>query len=171
MVLEHQARVHNLITRAGFEARSAIFQDEAISRVLDRDPNYRSDSTLRRIERAGTELAEALFYSDEFPLNSEVVGTSRFSEQFSARGPHSKSGKSLYQLDLERRLFRYPLSYLIYTPEFNALPVAILEVVKAQASLRLKEGATPDKLSPLTEDARVAILEILRETKPDFLAK
>ena len=42
----------------------------------------------------------------------------------SARGPRDRRGRSLYQLDLDRRLLKYPCSYLIYSPAFDALAAA-----------------------------------------------
>ncbi len=169
MVLEHQARVHNLITRAAFEAKTAIFQDQGISRALDRDPNFRSESTLRRIERAGTDLLEAILYADEIPLRSPVNGTSKFAESFSRRSPTTAGGKSLFQLDLRTRLFRFPLSYLIYTPEFNNLPEPILAVVRSKLQAILNGESLSGSKVRLTEEDRAAILEILRETKTDML--
>ncbi|MFN9917716.1 MAG: hypothetical protein ACK53L_34335, partial [Pirellulaceae bacterium] len=62
MVLEHQTRVHNLMTRAHFETRLAIHQDRAINEALGRDPAFRSETTLRRIARVSRELLEGLLY-------------------------------------------------------------------------------------------------------------
>jgi hypothetical protein len=169
MVLEHQARVHNLITRANFETRTAIYQDQSISRALDRTADYRSESTLRRIAKASQELVEALLYVEETPLESEIDGPSAFSESFSKRGPFTKSGKSLYQMALKTRLFRYPLSYLIYSPEFAGLPTPVLDAVRKELHSLLVEPVPAEAKIQLTADTRNAILEILRETKADLL--
>lgn len=130
MVLEHQARVHNLITRAGFETRQAIYLDEVMNKALDRPAEYRSESTIRRIESAGNALLASLFMIDEFRLQAPVSGTSRFAEVFSEGGPRTKDGRSLRDLDLGTRLFRYPLSYLVYSPEFQALPDPMMTFLK-----------------------------------------
>jgi hypothetical protein len=169
MVLEHQARVHNLITRASFETRTAIFQDQAISRALDRSPDYRSESTLRRITKASQELLEALLYVDELPIESEIDGPSAFSEKFSQRGPQTKSGKSLFQTDLKKRLFRYPLSYMIYTQEFAGLPTPVLEVIRKELHGLLNEPSPAESKIQLSAESRCDIIEILRETKTDLL--
>ncbi len=169
MVLEHQARVHNLITRASFETRTAIFQDQAISKALARSPDYRSESTLRRITKASQELLEALLFVDELPIESEIDGPSAFSEKFSQRAPKTKSGKSLFQIDLKKRLFRYPLSYMVYTPEFSGLPQPVLEVIRKELHNILNEPTPADAKFQLTADSRRDIIEILRETKADLL--
>ena len=41
---------------------------------------------------------------------------------FPQRGPRDPKGRSLRDFDLETRLFRYPLSYMIYSAAFDALP-------------------------------------------------
>jgi hypothetical protein len=51
-----------------------------------------------------------------------VKDASTFAEAFAARGRADRPGRSLRQLDLERRLLRYKCSYMIYSAAFNALP-------------------------------------------------
>ena len=68
-------------------------------------------------------------------------------------------------------MFRYPLSYLIYSESFQALP----EVARGQVYLRLWEvlegGDTGDTFAHLSGRDRTAILEILEETEPGFAAQ
>ena len=47
-------------------------------------------------------------------------------------GPRDSQGRSLRDLDLQRRLFRYPCSYMIYTEAFDALPPNAREAVYAR---------------------------------------
>ncbi|MBU6238678.1 MAG: hypothetical protein KGQ51_12705, partial [Planctomycetes bacterium] len=112
LVLEHQTRVHNLITRANYETRQAVALDEAMNQALERPAEYRSESTQRRIASAANALAEALLLIDEPKFEDAVSGTSGFREIFQTMGPVSSNGQSLRQLDLTERLFRYPLSFL-----------------------------------------------------------
>jgi hypothetical protein len=161
LVLTHQAQVHNLMTAAGFEARVALFDEHA--RVSD--PASRQN-TLRRVKAAAEPLVRAMLFADEVPLPGRVGGTSSFTADFEARGVRDARGRSLRKLDLERRLFAYPLSYLIYSESFEALP----EVVKSYVYLRLSEvlSGTDKTIAHLTDDERQAIREILQDTKPDF---
>jgi hypothetical protein len=105
---------------------------------------------------------------DEFPLTSPVEGSSGFAASFSERGPKDSEGRSLYQLDLKRRLFKYPCSFLIYSQQFDALPVR----VKAYLGERLHAillGSEPVKgYERLSAEDRKAISQILIETKPEF---
>jgi hypothetical protein len=139
MTLEHQTQMTNLFTRLTWEAR-----------IDPRDP-----ALAARIE----EVVRYMLFLDERPLRAPVRGVSSFTETFPRKGPRDRKGRSLRDFDLEKRLFRYPLSYMVYSPQFDALPEAIRERVHR----RLIE------LSP--GDSRQVIVEILRDTKPGFFRK
>ena len=79
-------------------------------------------------------------------------------------------GRSLRQFDLKTRLFRTPLSYVVYSRHFDGLPPE----AKAQVYRRLWEVLTgKDQTKPfahLSAADRLAALEILRATKPGLPA-
>jgi len=108
MVLEHQVRIHNLITKANYEARQSIAMDEIMNQALGRERTYRSESTQRRINTAANALADGLFFRNEPHLESEVSGNSRFATTLAALGPSTEQNESLRELDLKTRLFRHP---------------------------------------------------------------
>lgn len=170
MVLEHQTDMHNLIARANYEARLAWHQNTIMNEALERPADYVSDSTRRRVDRVVDELLKYMLFTDEIELTDPIRGTSGFAERFSALGPRDSRGRSLRQLDLQRRLFRYPCSYLIYSEAFRGLP----ELVKDRVFERLKLillGDDPDPaFARLTAADRKAIFEILLETHPDARA-
>ncbi|HEX7796628.1 MAG TPA: hypothetical protein VF456_19835, partial [Vicinamibacterales bacterium] len=115
MVLEHQSRMANLLTRVGWETRVAL---------PARTPSSANPATSGlplRVREAITDLVDYLLFVDEAPFASHVVGSSGFTQRFSGMGPTDSRGRSLRQLDLERRMFRYPCSYMIYAPAFDAL--------------------------------------------------
>jgi hypothetical protein len=115
-------------------------------------------------------VVETLLFADEAKLTGPISGTSGFRADFESRGPFDKDGRSLRQFDLTRRLFKYPLSYVIYSQAFDRLPPQ----AKEQAFRRLWEvlsGADQSKqFDRLSANDRKAILEILLETKQDFAA-
>jgi hypothetical protein len=113
MVLEHQTKVHNVIVRAGFEARAALQLDAEMKKLLGESGAALGENTRK------------LLFADEFPLTSPVRGASPFAAEFAARGPKDAKGRSLRDLDLNTRLFKYPLSYLIYSDAFAALPAEL----------------------------------------------
>ena len=162
LILTHQARVHNLITIAGYEARIALFEES--NRQGARALSAR-DNTLRRVKASAEPLVRAMLFADEVPL-AGIRGSSSFAADFQTRGPRDARGRSLRQLDLEHRLFTYPLSYLIYSDSFDALP----DVVKSYVYGRFDEvlSGTDNTIAHLSEGQRRAIREILQDTKPDF---
>jgi len=174
MVLEHQAQMHNLITRASFETRRAKHHDDVMNAALKRPKDYCSDSTGRRIASAADKLVEYLLFKDEFRLTSPVAGVSGFADEFSTRGPRDSKGRSLRDFDLQTRMFKYPCSFLIYSEAFDALPPATLDVVYTRLLEVLNDSSEPaadDAFAHLSRADRIAIREILAETKPGFHAR
>ncbi|MGP0065815.1 MAG: hypothetical protein ACLQGP_19710 [Isosphaeraceae bacterium] len=168
MVLEHQAGMLNRLARAGMETRMALHYQREINKVLERPADERSDSSWSRIRNVGESVVQYMLFGDEARLTDRIEGTSSFAADFACRGPRDAKGRSLRDLDLKTRLFRYPCSYLIYSRAFDSLP----DPVKDHVYRRLWEildGRGSGKDDPhLTPEDRRAILEILRETKPDL---
>ena len=169
LAFEHQTFVHNLITKANFAARQALYYQAGLNRALGKPEDERLESTTRRIENAGEKLVQGLLMCREAPLAGPVVGTSGFAERFCQLGPRDRQGRSLRDLDLTTRLLMYPCSYLIYSPDFDGLPPVMKEFVarRLQEVLAGQGGADYAHLSVAD---RTAIAEILRETKPDLWA-
>jgi hypothetical protein len=151
MILGHQHHLHNLITVAGFNLRQST-----------------SESSLKEyLER----VVETMLFADAAPLTEPVKGTTTFAAEFSARGPRDSKGRSLYQLDLNRRLLQYPLSYLIYSKSFDGLPQPAREYVYRRLWEVLSGKDQSKPFAHLSEADRKAVLEILQETKPAFAAE
>jgi hypothetical protein len=67
---------------------------------------------------------------------------------------------------LNTRLFKYPLSYMIYTKAFDSLPQWDRDRIY-QRLYNVLAGKDPDpKFARLTADDRKNVLDILRDTKP-----
>ncbi|MGE0042241.1 MAG: hypothetical protein AB7H88_12050 [Vicinamibacterales bacterium] len=167
LVLAHQAYVHNLVTIAGYETRKAIYE-EGFTPDSERGPDGHAEATRRQIGRIVEPLVKALLFVKEAPLAAPIEGTSGFTADFQAKGKRDQQGRSLRDLDLHTRLFKYPLSYLIYSDGFNALP----DLAREQIYRRLGEVLSGADQSPdfkhLSAADRGTILEILRDTKPEF---
>jgi hypothetical protein len=131
MTLEHQS---GFINRAG---------------ALNVDP---SDAAL-------DEMADYMTFSDEVPLPVPVKGDSGFAAQFAARGPRDAKGRSLRAFDLKTRLFRYPLSYMIYSDAFAALKPEVKQKLWPRLHARLEKTAAG-------QDA-IAILAATKKDLPD----
>jgi hypothetical protein len=170
VVLQHQAHLHNLITRANYETRMALHYEQALNKELNRGADYRSDSTLSRVKSVGEPLVRGLLFSKEAPFQGPAAGTTSFAREFVARGPRDKQGRSLRELDLRKRLFRYPCSFLIYSEQFDGLPALAKEYVYRRLWEVLSGKDTTPQFAHLTPEDRQAITEILLETKPEFAA-
>ena len=141
MVLESQMEVQNVLTTTAYLARTADTPEEL------------ADAT--------EPLVEALLGVGEARLTSPVRGTSRFAEEYAARGP-------LYKLDLKTRLYRHGCSPLIASPSFRALP----DAARALVWTRIKEilsAETPEpRFAHLSKEDRAALAEVLARTEPEF---
>lgn len=164
MLLEHQTQMHNLVTRASYTTRQSLHQQEAMNEILDRPTGYRSESVTRRIHRAAEELLKYLFFYDEYPISSEIKGSSSFAVEFSSNATRDSKGRSLKDLDLERRLFRYPCSYLVYSESFLSLPEPVLTLIKSRMVEILSGEDRSEPFSHLFSEDRQDILTILSET-------
>ena len=157
MVLEHQTRMINLMVRIGWDVR-----------IAQHDGKLKEEE--KELDAEMDELAAYMLFGDEAPLKDAVTGVSTFAKTFPARGPRDKEGRSLRDFDLKTRLFRYPLSYMIYNPAFEGMP----DYARERVYRRLYETLTGTKTSigdfpvALSSTERSAILEILRETKPNL---
>ncbi len=156
MVLAHQAHMTNLITRIGWEARMA----EAAGLAPDRMPP--------RVREAAGDLVDYLLFIDEAPLAGGLEGSSGFAERFAEQGPRDTKGRSLRQLDLRQRLLRYPCSYMIYAPAFDALPPAAKRLIYGRMWQILAGDEPGTRYARLSQADREAIIEILRDTKDDL---
>ena len=123
---------------------------------------------MARVRDAAQDLVDYLLFVDEAPFVGKVQGSSGFTEKFSAHGPRDSKGRSLRQLDLTRRLMRYPCSYMIYTDAFDALPMSAKDLVYKRLWQVLNGEAKEPRYARFSLLDRQAIVEILRDTKKDL---
>lgn len=168
IALTHQTRIHNLITRANYETRRAIQDEENFQSEPPRSGEQYSGITVERIRAAVEPLVRGMFFVNEAPLTDSVRGASGFAEDFEKGGIRDRKGRSLKDLDLNRRFLRYPLSYLIYSEAFDALPPPAKDHFYERARKILSGPDTTD-FGHLSAEDRAAILEILEDTKPGFV--
>lgn len=153
MALEHQTHATNLITRLGWEARLAAAE---------------TPTNDARVREAAADLVDYFLFVDEAPLPDKVEGTSGFAEKFTARGPVDKTGRTLRQLDLGRRLMRYPCSYMIYSDAFEALPASAKTLAYQRFWQVLSGKDTNRRYARLSATDLRDVIDILRDTKKDL---
>ena len=146
LVFDHQQHMMNLLSRINAQAR------------------VRPDAPL---DAAVAEAVDYMLFVDEAPPGP-VAGGSGFSKVFSAGGQRDSKGRSLRDLDLTRRLMRYPCSYMIYSEAFDGLPAAAKGAVYKRLKDVLQGRDKAPRYARLSAADRQAVLEILRDTKRDF---
>lgn len=159
MVLEHQIDMHNYLSRLRFATRLA----------LRGDTKPADDRTPEQIISEEAELVvKQLLLSKETVLTAPIRGTSSFAKDFPEAGRRDSKQRSLRDLDLERRLFKFPCSYLIDSPVFDSLPPAAKKAVYRRLWEVLNNKDSGEDYAHLSGDDRRNIVDILRATKADL---
>jgi hypothetical protein len=153
LVFDHQLLMMDVLTRVGWDFRVALAEN--------RD--------LAMLARTVDEAVEYLLFAGEVQLEP-VRGTSGFAEAFANMGPHDERGRSLRQLQLDGRLMRYPLSYLIYSHAFDGLPAEARDALYRRLWAVLSGAVQSERYAHLSAADRAAIVEILVATKPGLPA-
>ena len=153
MTFEHQTQMQNMFTRLGW-----------VMRMNQHDG--KTDEAALRAEIDG--VVAYMLFADEVPLKEPMQGVSTFTKTFPQRGPRDRQGRSLRDFDLQTRLFRYPLSYVIYSAQFDQLPAAARERIYRRLYEVLSGKDERPQFARLTAADRRAILEILSQTKNDL---
>jgi hypothetical protein len=161
LVMEHQVNAQNAIVRFSYDTRTALAADPEGARAP-------SAATLARVEAAVEPLLETLLFVDQIDYAAPVSGLPEFTAQFASRAVRDAQGRSLRDLDLETRLFKYPLSYTIYSPSFDALPDAAKTAVYRRLAAILRGADGSGTFAGIAAADRAAIIEILAATKSDF---
>ena len=155
MVLAHQTQMHNWITLTNYTTR-----------IVLADPKQNTEAARKQIEGSAEKLVRYLLFTNEIPLQTPIAGTSDFARQFAARGPRDSQGRSLRDFDLQKRIFKYPCSYLIYSEAFDAIPAPAKDYIYRRLFDILSGREQGPEFASLSNQDRRAILEILVATKP-----
>jgi hypothetical protein len=161
LVLQHQETVQNLLTRVNFEVRNALAR-------AGNKPAGLSAKTREDLQGFMDDLAKAMLFGDAVPYTDSIRGNSGFDVWFQKQGIKDSQGRSLRELDLTTRLFRYPLSFLVYTPAFDALPDYARDYLFGRFAAVLQGHDASDTYAFMSAADRSATLQILAATKPAF---
>jgi hypothetical protein len=157
MTFEHQTQMWNLLSRVAWEARIAEAASSADAARIHAE-------LLADIE----DLVAYMLFAGEAPLKEPIEGVSSFARTFAERGRRDQQGRSLREFDLKTRVFRYPLSYMIYSEAFDSLPATARERVYHRLYEILTGVDTAPTFTHLSRNDRRAILRIVRDTKPNL---
>lgn len=148
----------NLIIRVGWETRIA-------------EHDGKLGEATARIDDEIDDMVAYMLFAEETPLKEPVTGVSTFTKTFPQRGPRDKQGRSLRDFDLKTRIFKYPLSYMIYTEAFDGMPDWARARIYQKLYDVLANKNTSARFASISSADRRNILEIVRETKtglPDY---
>lgn len=163
VVIEHQCKMHNLMTAASMRYRRAHF----LSSVIDPGSNPDDGQAGRIADRMAESVVDELLFKDEADLGDGLEGDESFQREFEASHPRTKSGESLADFKLYKRIFKNPCSYMVYSKAFRAMPARVKRAVFARLRLALAEG--DEEIAPQLKDSeKERIREILDETLPDW---
>lgn len=168
LVLEHQTSVQNVLTAACHAGRIAEAESASINELLQRPKAYVSDSLKQRFDQIAKSVVDALLMQEAIELSEEISSSSTFERSFQTQGPVDLDGRSLRNLDLRKRAWRYPCSYLIYSEAFQQLPNPVLQRVYHQLYEVLSASSTTDDYAHISIAERKEILAILAATGIDL---
>jgi len=162
LILEHQVIAHNQLMQAMGKSRIALWQDDAF---FTSDPLGKE--TLKTLEAEAEALLEVFLFKDEADLSViDIDPNQTYREAFLSRARRDAQGRSLRDLDLGKRIFKYRFSYMVHSDAFTFLP----DEFKAVFFAKLHEvlAGKVEAYDYLSPDERQAIQHILTETLPAF---
>lgn len=162
MVLEHQCRMHNLLTAASLQYQRARF----LGRALDPSADPDEGSAGRVADGMAEKIVACLLFQDEADPGDGIEGGEAFQKAFTARFPRTKAGDSLADFQLYDRMFKNRCSYMIYSRSFRDLPPRVKRPVldRLKAVLAGEDAA----FDWLKASERKRIEAILEETLPGW---
>ena len=168
MVLEHQVTVQNQITDVKFKAPAVLKRLNMEAAMAAQSWAELPEPAEQILKPLLDKLVEQMVFIDAAEMMSPITGSEAFAESFMARGPADESGRSLRELDMRDRMFRYPLSYLVYTEDFDTMPLYAIDYVYQQLAAYLGGQELWEGRSQYSLEERHDALEILAATKTEF---
>ena len=146
LVHEHQLGFHNLVTLVIYHSR----EDRADKGVV--------------LQRLARRLLDYVLFREEAALpQTGIFPDPVFLRDFVRNAVRAKDGRSLRDVDLQTRMFKYRCSYMIYTQGFRALPESFLLLFKRMLESVLSDSSDRS-FDHIPSSEKKAILEILRDT-------
>ena len=169
LIFEHQSYIENLITRANFKSRTLLAEKNAGDTGKSGWESLTPDRQ-KRMKGMLEPLVQAILFVNATTFDDTIRGSSGYDKWFQSQGPRDPQGRSLRELDLRTRLFRYPLSYVVYSEGFDGLPADARQYVYRRLADILSGRDQSATFAFLSADERRALFEILAATKPPFAA-
>ncbi len=168
MVLEHQVVVHNALVQGNLVTQQTLHRHREMRKAFgEPEDTPLSETNQSILDGQAEKIVAALLFQSEHPLEGDgVQGGSAFHEAFIAGAKRTADRRSLRDLRLYERMFKYRCSYLIHSQAFTHLPDELRHRVLARLGEVLR-GVGESDYDYLQPSEREKILEILRETLPE----
>lgn len=169
MVLEHQTSTQNILTKANQASIRAMHMQKSLQKELGEPILDEPTGTARRIiDHCAEDVVDALLFKDEAALpEGGIEGNGDFQAAFEKNGPRTPEGRSLKDMQLLTRLFKYRCSYTIYGITFQNLMPQLKTTVFQRLTEALEGKAKLNRYDYLGERERKNIMAILATTVPD----
>lgn len=170
MVLEHQLTVLNQLMYVKFKAPAVLARAKMLDAIHAPTWDALPERAQRTLKRMLDKLVLLLLMQDAIALEEPISGNAQFRAWFEAQGPRDAQGRSLRELDLDSRLFRYPLSYIAQSRDFAMLPAFARDYVWRELAAVLQGDKAHAAVAGIPPEDLQATLEILRATQAEFVA-
>ena len=169
MVLEHQTSTQNILTKANHASIRAMHMQKSLQKELGETVSDEPTGTARRIiDHCAEDVVDALLFKDEAALpEGGIEGHGEFQAAFEKNAPRTAEGRSLKDMQLLTRLFKYRCSYTIYGITFQNLMPQLKKTVFERLTEALEGKAKLNRYDYLGERERKNIMSILAATLPD----
>lgn len=164
MVLDHQAHLYSLFTKASMHYRRARWLEKALSDQSGVDLKGDDRSSTRLAKRLAEEILHYLLFCDEAKLPGDgVEGAEAFQQAFKKNAREvGERKRSLKDLRLYGHMFKNRCSYMIYSDGFRDLPTGVKEILMDRLYQVLEGKDESGQFDHLGERERGRILEILK---------
>jgi hypothetical protein len=172
LVLEHQTAMQNALTKASLDSRRMLAYQKNLQRELKEpiteDAVYESVKSV--LDSSAREVVDTLLFRGEAELPAGLEGSANFQHAFQANARRADDGSSLKDFVLEGHLFKNRCSYLIYSDSLLGLPSQLKRRIYDRLSHALRLSAPDPRYAYLDGAECDRIVEILRQTHPEFPA-
>ncbi len=165
MVMEHQIEVHNTLAAAKMGYARRVYLGKAIN---GGEYDLNSPGARKMLQGYVDSILRVLLFAGEAKLPEDgIEGSEDFQQAFTRRGVRH-AGHSLRDLRLEKRLFKYRCSYMIFSESFDQLPAAIKTRVLMKLHHLLTGKERDSRLPALSGREKERIHAILSHRHPGY---